>query len=110
MRKTLILAAIAALAFTSIADAKTAPAKGMTTAQPTRCHNAKGHVIRCPAVAAASAKPAAQSLAVNAKGTPLAVNNKGGTLAVSSTPGAPHCTKGKPCGHSCIAMDKVCHK
>ena len=22
----------------------------------------------------------------------------------------PHCTKGKPCGHSCIAMDKVCHK
>jgi hypothetical protein len=22
----------------------------------------------------------------------------------------PHCTKGKPCGNSCIAMDKVCHK
>jgi hypothetical protein len=22
----------------------------------------------------------------------------------------PHCTKGKPCGSSCIAMDKVCHK
>jgi hypothetical protein len=21
-----------------------------------------------------------------------------------------HCTKGKPCGNSCIAMDKVCHK
>ena len=23
---------------------------------------------------------------------------------------APHCTKGKPCGNSCIAQDKVCHK
>jgi hypothetical protein len=22
----------------------------------------------------------------------------------------PHCTKGKPCGNSCIAVDKVCHK
>jgi hypothetical protein len=22
----------------------------------------------------------------------------------------PHCTKGKPCGNSCIAMDKVCHQ
>jgi hypothetical protein len=22
----------------------------------------------------------------------------------------PHCTKGKPCGNSCIAQDKVCHK
>jgi hypothetical protein len=21
-----------------------------------------------------------------------------------------HCTKGKPCGNSCIAQDKVCHK
>jgi hypothetical protein len=22
----------------------------------------------------------------------------------------PHCTKGKPCGNSCIAQNKVCHK
>jgi hypothetical protein len=22
----------------------------------------------------------------------------------------PHCVKGKPCGNSCIAKDKVCHK
>jgi hypothetical protein len=29
--------------------------------------------------------------------------------AISETKG-PHCTKGKPCGNSCIAMDKVCHK
>ena len=23
---------------------------------------------------------------------------------------APHCANGKPCGNTCIAMDKVCHK
>jgi hypothetical protein len=22
----------------------------------------------------------------------------------------PHCTKGKPCGNSCIAVNEVCHK
>jgi psiF repeat len=22
----------------------------------------------------------------------------------------PHCTKGKPCGNTCIAKDAVCHK
>jgi hypothetical protein len=27
----------------------------------------------------------------------------------SATKG-PHCTKGKPCGNTCIAMDKVCQK
>jgi hypothetical protein len=28
----------------------------------------------------------------------------------AAEPKGPHCTKGKPCGNSCIAMDKVCHK
>jgi hypothetical protein len=23
--------------------------------------------------------------------------------------GAPNCKKGKPCGKTCIAMDKICH-
>ena len=46
MRATLVLAAIAALAFTSAADAKTAPTKGMT-ARPTGCHDAKGQVVTC---------------------------------------------------------------
>jgi hypothetical protein len=27
----------------------------------------------------------------------------------SAADAAPHCTKGKACGNSCIAMDKVCH-
>lgn|GEM_PF-6569314 len=36
------------------------------------------------------------------------VGNNGSAL--SRTGGAPNCKKGKVCGHSCIAMDKVCHK
>ena len=31
-------------------------------------------------------------------------------LSGGSETKGPHCTKGKPCGNSCIAMDKVCHK
>ena len=32
------------------------------------------------------------------------------TSSTSSSGGAPHCTTGVPCGHSCIAKGKVCHK
>ena len=28
----------------------------------------------------------------------------------AAEPKGPHCTKGKPYGNSCIAVDKVCHK
>ena len=31
-------------------------------------------------------------------------------LSGGSESKGPHCTKGKPCGNSCIAVDKVCHK
>lgn len=31
-------------------------------------------------------------------------------MASPETGGAPHCTKGKVCGHSCIAVAKICHK
>jgi psiF repeat len=31
-------------------------------------------------------------------------------LSGGSETKGPHCTKGKPCGISCIAKDKVCHK
>lgn len=86
MRKTMILAAMAGLAFASVADAKS-------------CKDAKGHHVKCPV---------ATSLAAD-KTHALAVDNKGGTLMATSG-GSPHCVKGKPCGHSCIAMDKVCHK
>ena len=68
MNRTLILAAVMALAFASGADAKA-------------CRDAKGKFAKCP--------PAS---------------------AMASAPAAPHCVKGKPCGKSCIAMNKVCHK
>jgi hypothetical protein len=32
------------------------------------------------------------------------------TCLSGSTTKGPHCTKGKPCGNTCIAMNKVCHK
>ena len=42
---------------------------------------------------------------------PRVISTNGSNLSRSGeTGGAPHCTKGKVCGHSCIALDKVCHK
>ncbi|HXQ12863.1 MAG TPA: hypothetical protein VN805_17865 [Caulobacteraceae bacterium] len=53
----------------------------------TKCTDPKTHkFIKCPPPAASSAAPA------------------------SSSSHAPHCTTGVPCGHSCIAKGKVCHK
>jgi hypothetical protein len=84
MKRTLILAAVLAMAFGSIADAKS-------------CRDAKGKLTRCP--------PAGSTLAVD-RGHALAVDRQH-DLAVTV---APHCKKGKPCGRSCIAVSKVCHK
>jgi len=102
MRNTLILAAIAAMAFTSVAEAKA-------------CKDAKGHFTKCPAAATAMAAPA-KPMTPAGGGT---IFNRGKTKTApvaapaamaASTGGANHCKKGKPCGKSCIAMDKVCHK
>jgi hypothetical protein len=30
--------------------------------------------------------------------------------APAAATAAPRCVKGKVCGHSCIAIDKICHK
>lgn len=51
-------------------------------------------------------KPAASS---SAPSTPAAPVTSAAT-STADTGGHPQCKKGKPCGHSCIAMDKVCHK
>jgi hypothetical protein len=75
MQKMLVLAAVAALALASVADAK--QCKDTTT----------GKFIKCPPPAAA---PAATSSATGKA--------------------APHCTKGKPCGNTCIKTTDVCHK
>ena len=34
---------------------------------------------------------------------------KPAAAAAAPAGGAPNCKKGKPCGKTCIAMDKVCH-
>jgi hypothetical protein len=53
----------------------------------TKCTDPKTHkFIKCPPPATSSAPPA------------------------SSSSHAPHCTTGVPCGNSCIAKGKVCHK
>ena len=113
MRKTMFLAALAAMALASAADAKT-------------CRDASGHRIKCAAVAtstavapstATPAKPAKHSLfglrksKTTAPAAPASPAPLTTATAASPTSGyVPHCTKGKPCGHSCIAMSKVCHK
>jgi len=103
MRNTLILAAIAAVAFSSIAEAKA-------------CKDAKGHFTKCPA--AATAMPAPSKPMTPAGGGTLFNRGKTKTAPVSapaamtsaSASGAPHCKTGKPCGKSCISQNKVCHK
>ncbi len=42
--------------------------------------------------------------------TPMRSPPPTASSAAMATGGAPHCSKGKVCGHSCIAMEKVCHK
>lgn len=54
------------------------------------CKDAKGRFTKCPAAAAAPATT--------------------GSTASMASAGHPQCKKGKPCGNSCIAMNKVCHK
>ena len=63
MRSFIIIAAVAALAFASSADAK-------------QCRDDKGKFVKCPPGATAPH----------------------------------HCTSGVPCGNTCIAKGKVCHK
>jgi len=115
MRNTLILAAIAALAFTSVANAKA-------------CKDAKGHFMKCPAPAAAPMTPmAAKGKAApckDAKGHfmkcgPATVTNSmtttvqhpsGAMSSMTTTSKTKVCHKGKPCGNTCISMNDTCHK
>jgi len=85
MRSSLVLAALAALAFASGAAAKP-------------CKDAQGHFVRCPTAMVDSASPAIR------KHSPVT------SMETPASGGAAHCTTGKPCGGACIPMDKVCHK
>ena len=45
-----------------------------------------------------------------APATPMAASSTAPLVAPSAPAGHPICKKGKPCGNSCIAQNKVCHK
>jgi hypothetical protein len=67
-----------------------------------------GHFVKCSTAAAAPAAPAAPaSKKTPAASTPMA---SAAAPSASTSGGAPHCKTGKPCGNSCIAQNKVCHK
>jgi len=109
MRNTLILAAIAAMAFSSVAEAKA-------------CKDAKGHFTKCDTPAAAPMMRASNKAGPGtckdkhghfAKcGTVLAIPPMAPRAMNPVSAGAhhPNCKKGKPCGNTCIAQDRVCHK
>ncbi len=88
MNRVLLLAAVAALGFASGASAKS-------------CKDAAGKFTKCPTAAAAP---------MAAPATETAPATGGMMSSAPATGGHPHCSKGKACGNSCIAKDKVCHK
>lgn len=73
-------------------------------------------MIRTLAIAAtfALAAGAASAQRIDAKGHCHDAKGKMAAMSVCKPAAAPvkapNCKKGKPCGNSCIAMDKVCHK
>jgi len=88
MKKTMILAVVTAMAFASAASVLAADQNQGLRNQAT-----------------APAKP--QALQTPGPVQKHATKKWG---RKEETSGVPHCTKGKPCGKSCIAMDKICHK
>ncbi|HEY2051811.1 MAG TPA: hypothetical protein VGH03_20935 [Caulobacteraceae bacterium] len=76
-------------------------------AEAKSCKDPKtGQFVKCPASAAAPAaapEAAPSATAASSAGKPTAATT-------STSGGAPHCKTGKPCGNSCIAQNKVCHK
>ena len=77
------------------------------------CKDAKGKFTKCPAAASATMAKSATTPAPAAAAAP-AMSATPATAAkapkLASAGGAPNCKTGKPCGHACIAQDKVCHK
>lgn len=72
---------------------------GPALAKP--CHGANGKFVKCAPATVAPAKTPALAAPMAPAATP----------AMTPIPsGHPQCKKGKPCGNSCIAMAKVCHK
>jgi len=98
MRNTLILAAIAAIAFASAAEAK-------YCLDPVTHHR-----IKCPD---AARRPIKLTREEGAASPPLLGAHWGPSRPMNpGAPGGPirHCNKAKPCGDTCIPMKDVCHK
>jgi hypothetical protein len=78
------------------------------TVHARQCRDTTGKFTKCPPSAAAKAAPlAASPTMADAKSDAAADTRADGMPSASK---APVCKVGKPCGKSCIAKDKVCHK
>ncbi|HEX3886583.1 MAG TPA: hypothetical protein VHW05_03715 [Phenylobacterium sp.] len=71
-------------------------------------------MLRAIAIAAVLSLAATGAFAqkIDAKGNCHDASGKMAKMEVCKLAGdkaAPNCKKGKPCGKTCIAMDKVCH-
>jgi hypothetical protein len=78
-------------------------ALGASCAQAKACRDAHGKFTKCPVAVA----PMVSGRHV---GAPLSRHADVASPKLMGVAVHPHCVKGKPCGGSCIAMDKVCHK
>ena len=99
MKKTLALLAALSLALAA------------GSAEAKQCRDAAGKFITCPAASAAHKAAKGASDVASATGDAASKAGKSvGSAMSSATGGHPQCKTGKPCGNSCIAKDKVCHK
>jgi hypothetical protein len=96
--RLMILAAVAALAFASTADAKS-------------CKDPKtGKFGACPAAAKATPAKAPSAKTAPAKAAPAKISSMAATKPGTPRTTEAKCKTGVPCGKSCIPKGKVCHK
>jgi len=88
--------------------AKPAPTASASSAKSGQCRDAQGHFAKCGSVATADNSRTSYSPAPSGGGSGYSTRTS--SVASGGSGGHPVCSKGKPCGNSCIAQDKVCHK
>jgi len=94
----------------SATAASAAPASSAYTLDAKgKCRDAKGKMAKMSLCGGAAATTSATGSAAPAAAS-TTTNKTTQAAAAGSAAGHPQCKKGKPCGDSCIAMDKVCHK
>ena len=83
-------------------------ALAVSPAEAKQCRDASGKFVSC---SAASATHKAAKGASDAANTAVSKTKSAGSeMSSAMSGGHPQCKTGKPCGNSCIAKDKVCHK